>query len=95
MIIPVLTYCGTLNLHHTNTQISKYRSIQKRANQITGKENRNIENFIYVDACITVRKSVEKLSCEYFNNYFIVNDHSKGTRYQNILICAKGEIRNS
>ena len=23
MIIPVLTYCGTLNLHHKNTQFSK------------------------------------------------------------------------
>ena len=86
MIVPLITYNSTVNLHHSQTKIEKYRSLQRRADAITGKDSINIESFLYRDACILVRKILDNDVCENYNEYFKINTHNKRTRNQNNLI---------
>ena len=87
MILPLLTYCGVVNLNTNETQQAKYRSIERRSARIIG-----------VDKVISIRRSIEKRSnvivrtclngllCTNFENYFSINNHEKATRNGKLLL---------
>ena len=84
MVTPLLTYCGIINLEHTQSQLDKFMSIDKRARAIVNdnaiKIPSSIEKQIYKRACILVRKSLDYVLCDNFENYFTINKHPKETR---------------
>jgi len=84
MIIPVITYSSLMNLNLTSTQLNKLKSIDKRAETITGCNNlRSIRGTILKNCCTTVRKCVDGKTCDNFVDYFTVMDHNHNTRNNN------------
>ena len=90
MVTPLLTYCGIINLKHTKSQLDKFISIDKRARAIVNdnaiKIPSSIEKQIYKRACILVRKSIDYVLCDNFENYFTINKHAKETRNHLLLL---------
>lgn len=81
MIVPVITYSSLINLNLTNTQLTKLKSIDRRAQNITGCNNLcSINETIFKNCCMTVRKCLDGRTCENFVDYFTVMEHSQNTR---------------
>jgi hypothetical protein len=87
MIVPLLTYCGIINLNTNRTQLSKFNSIERRSARIIGtKRVPSIKNRIEIRANVIVRNALNGMLCSNFNNYFTINTHAKLTRNGNFLI---------
>ena len=97
MIIPIITYCSTVSLLLTQSKQNKLLSIRRRASEIMDGENLPlIEKIIKRDACMIVKKSLNKELCEQFDEYFTIIEH--GTRTRNngkIIALPQSKTRNS
>ena len=88
MIVPLLTYTGTIHLNLTNTQLQKLSSIEKRASKIisTNATLPKIHQLIKKDACLQVRKCLNHDVCNNFRNYFKLLTHNNNTRNNKLLL---------
>ena len=88
MIAPLLTYSSTHRIPFTNTQSQKLRSLDKRASSIISSDSiPTIEGQIKRDICLLVKKCLLKeLTSDTFNEYFLTNQHNKGTRNNNYSV---------
>ena len=84
MILPTLTYCGSLSLNFTSGQTRKWRSLHSRALEIIDDTNPvNIPSAIEqvkIHSCDLVKKCLDKKVCESFRDYFQLTTHGKFTR---------------
>ena len=86
MVLPILTYCGLLNLKLSRTQEDKLLSIHHRAldiiesspNHKLGIKPPNIYN--QIRACQLVRKCLDGNVCSNFMSYFETHKHNTMTR---------------
>ena len=89
MIVPILTYNGTIKLFFTKTQLEKLGSIERRERKywIGNKHTPMLalDKIMKRKACMTVRKCLGNDICSNFCGYFQVNDHDKDTRNKAIL----------
>ncbi|CAB4026784.1 prostaglandin reductase 1-like, partial [Paramuricea clavata] len=90
MIVPIVTYSGTIKLLYTRTQLEKLGSIEKRAKEIIGSEisipSTYLHKLMKMKACMIVKKCLVNDICSNFCGYFQVNNHDKGTRNSAILV---------
>ena len=92
MIVPTLTYYNVHLTKRTNVQKQNLESFVNRAkNIIKHRSNDNIhltslENIGKQHLCLFVRRCLEKTVPENFENYFKLQQHSIGTRNNNVSI---------
>ena len=92
MVLPVITYCSLLTLHHTRTQSNLFKSLDSRAIKLINQEPSHrintisIESFKHLQACKFVRKCLDNTTCENFHGYFKMLSHQKTTRNNNNCI---------
>ena len=86
MVQPILTYRSTVKLLHTNTQLKKLRSLERRAGVIIGRTVPSIHGCINIESCCLVKKSLERTLCQHFNNYFQINEYGRKTRNSGYLV---------
>ena len=88
MIVPILTYSGTVNLLLTNTQLERLNSIERRAKEIIGSEREipSLNKLIKMKSCLVVRKCLDNEICSNFCGYFQANKHDKDTRNKTIFV---------
>ena len=62
MIVPILTYSGTIKLLFTRTQLEKLSSIERRAKEIIGPEIDipPLDKLMKIKFCLVVRKMLGK-----------------------------------
>ena len=82
MIMPLLTYSGTVHLNLNQQQLKKLASIDNRAKFIVSKDVRlpNTYQQIKKEACLLVRKCLDGNSCNNLFNYFEMINHNNNTR---------------
>ena len=86
MVLPILTYCGLLNLKLSSTRKDKVLLIHHRALNIIkskpsyelGIKPPNIYN--QIRACQLVRRCIDGNVCSNFMNYFETHKHNTMTR---------------
>ena len=91
MVLPVLTYCGILNLKLNRTQENKLNSFHNRAMQIIAK-NRRCEvispiNAIKRRSCVLVYDVLQNNVCHALSQYFMYQEHCKNTRNNKCSVC--------
>ena len=84
IVIPVFTYCGTVNINISRTSLVKLDRIHERAVGIITKTNTvkltPIMTYVKRHACQIVRTSVTRQLQAPMTNYFELLSHSKSTR---------------
>eukprot|EP00794_Sanderia_malayensis_P001521 gene1521-1682_t len=84
MVLPVLTYCGILNLKLNRTQENKLNSFHNRAMQMVAKNQRSEiispNNAVKKGACVLVYNILQNNVCHALNQYFMCQEHCKNTR---------------
>ena len=86
MILPILTYCGVLNLNLTQTQLNKLISLQERATKavfLNGTPEvglQSVTNCKKKRACELVKKIVVGDICDSLKDHFTLNNHVRVTR---------------
>ena len=84
IVIPVFTYCGTVNLYLSRTSLGKLDRIHERAVGIISKTNTvkltPIMTYVKRHACQIVRTSITRQLPAPMTNYFELLSHSKSTR---------------
>ena len=87
IVIPVFTYCGTVNLYLSRTSLGKLDRIHERAVGIISKTNTvkltPIMTYVKRHACQIVRTSITRQLPAPMTNYFELLSHSKSTRNNN------------
>ena len=90
IVIPVFTYCGTVNLNLSRTSLGKLDRIHERAVGIISKTNTvkltPIMTYVKRHACQIVRTSITRQLPAPMTNYFELLSHSKSTRNNKFLI---------
>ena len=90
IVIPVFTYCGTVNLYLSRTSLGKLDRIHERAVGIISKTNTvkltPIMTYVKRHACQIVRTSVTRQLQAPMTNYFELLSHSKSTRNNKLSI---------
>ena len=86
MIVPLLTYRGSVKLTYTKTQQNKFGYLERRAREIIGQPVPKIINVIKKEAIMIVKRSLEKKICKNFENYFEIKSHGIATRNNGYLI---------
>ena len=88
MIIPILTYSGTVKLLLTDTQLERLTSIERRAKEIIGSEREilSLDKLIKMKSCLVMRKCLDNEICSNFCGYFQANEHDRNTRNKNIFV---------
>ena len=90
IVIPVFTYCGTVNLNLSRTSLGKLDRIHERAIDIITKTNpvklTPIMNYVKGHACQIVRTSITRQLPAPMTNYFELLSHSKSTRNNKLSI---------
>ena len=92
MILPILTYCGILQLKLTQTQLRRLSSFHDRAVKIVSLSSSTPAELPSVIQCNrkrageVVRKSLIKDICSPFHDYFTVINHEKKTRNNDCLL---------
>ena len=88
MILPLLTYCGTLQLNYSNTQQKKLDSLHHRAlcmiNCNESVSSPHVLNRIH--ALMLVQECLRGDTCRNFKNYFEIAKHTKNTRNSGFLL---------
>ena len=91
MVLPVLTYCGLLNLKLTRTQENKLNSLHNRAMQIITKKRTckviSPVNAIKRRACVLVHNVLQNNVCHALSQYFTYQEHCKNTRNNRYSVC--------
>lgn len=80
MILPCITYNCTVNLSLNQTQKKKLNSIDKLAARVTGSIQPLVGNEIMIRSIMLVRKCIDNKTCGTFNQYFVLQNHGRGTR---------------
>ena len=77
VIAPIMLYSTLISLQLTTTQQNKLRSIDNRAKRVVGGEVKinRIENRMNKKAC----QCLDGYTCDNFNGYFKLNEHSMRT----------------
>ena len=94
MVLPLLTFNSITNLSLNRTQLDRLRSLDNRANEIV---NRNSEAKVQIklrrsidiirgQACVTVRKCIDRKICSNFQNYFTIYQTNISTRNNGSLL---------
>ena len=90
IVIPVFTYCGTVNLHLSRISLGKRDQIHERAVGIITKTNTvkltPIMTYVKRHACQVVRTSFTRQLPAPMTNYFELLSHSKSTRNNRLSI---------
>ena len=92
IVVPVFTYCGTVDLNLTKTETGKLYQIHRRAVTIINRnDNQNakispITTLVKRRACQLVRKCINEKLPPPMNMYFEIVSHTKCTRNNGILI---------
>ena len=86
MIVPILTYCGLINLHLSQSREDKLLAFHHRALDIIRSNTKyecdiNSPSIInQIKACQMVRNCLDGNVCSNFMNYFEINAHERSTR---------------
>ena len=86
MILPILTYCGVLNLNLTQTQLNKLISLHERATKAVFPNGtpevglQSVMNCKKKRACELVKKIVVGDICDSLKDHFTLNNHVRVTR---------------
>jgi hypothetical protein len=86
MIVPILTYCGLINLHLSQSREDKLLAFHHRALDIIRSNTKyecdiNSPSIInQIKACQMVRNCLDGNVCSNFMNYFEINTHERSTR---------------
>ena len=90
IVIPVFTYCGTVNLYLSRTSLGKLDRIHERAVGIISKTNTvkltPIMTYVKRHACQIVRTSITRQLPAPMTNYFELLSHPKSTRNNKLSI---------
>lgn len=92
MVMPVMTYCGVMNLNLYHTYRLKLQSLDRRSNVIVNAfslknvQLQSIENYNKKRACLLVSKILNDNCCNAFRGYFDVFDNERQTRNNKSLI---------
>ena len=90
IVIPVFTYCGTVNLNLSRTSLGKLDRIHDRAIGFITKTNpvklTPIMNYVKRHACQIVRTTITRQLPANMTNYFELLSHSKSTRNNKLSI---------
>ena len=90
IVIPVFTYCGTVNLNLSRTSLGKRDRIHERAVGVITKINpvklTPKMNYVKRHACQIVRTFITMQLPALMTNYFELLSHSKSTRNNKLLI---------
>ena len=88
IILPILTYGGTVKTTFTETQKEKLILLQNRAKSIIGSEHVPIIiDVIKCESCLLMEKCLErKIQNQIFEEYFALISHDKATRNNNCLL---------
>ena len=83
MILPLLTYCGTLQLNYNNTQRKKLDSLHQRALNIVNSNESVTSPLILnkIHALVPVQKCLRGSICTNFKNYFEITNHTRNSGY--------------
>ena len=87
MIMPILTYSSTIKTNFNPTQLKRFTSLEKRAENIIGLRHNSskcIKDCIDAQICSLVKKCLhKKLNHNILDDYFVITNHSKHTRNNN------------
>ena len=91
MIVPIMTYCGSIQLSTSRTQQTSLAKIDRRASTlIYGKTSSKLVKSTYgkikKQACIIVRKCLNEDVCSPMKCYFQINDNNRVTRNNKLSI---------
>ena len=94
MIMPVLTYCGSVVLGWSNSRVKQIRKIEQRSrNIIKSKANPStdlriptIECAIKKKVCRFVFDCLQDNVCDPFKSYFERKEHGQNTRNNNLAV---------
>ena len=90
IVIPVFTYCGTVNLNLSRTSLGKLDRIHERVVGIITQTNpvklTPIMNYVKRHACQTVSTSITRQLPAPMTNYFELLSHSKSARNNKLSI---------
>ena len=78
--LPCLTFNCTVNLNLNATQERKLKSIDKLSTNVLGKKQTTSKSEILKHSVFIVRKCLDCLVCENFENYFEKLSHQINTR---------------
>ena len=86
-VLPLVNYCGVINLSINKGQLDKFKSLESRGRDILSSFGEiskiilpKIKDMIEKRACLLVRQCIDGKLCVNFRNYFEVLAHSKNTR---------------
>ena len=90
MMVPVITYCGILNLKPTTGQSRKLVGLHQRAIRIIGMSSKeysalSAEKSNIKQACILVHNILKNNICDAFQGHFTTHEHIKTTRNNKCL----------
>ena len=90
MIVPVVTYCGILNLKPTTGQSRKLAALHERARRIIGMRSKECsvlspERSNIKRACILVHNILNNDICDALQNHITTHEHTKTTRNNKCL----------
>ena len=90
IVIPVFTYCGTVNLYLSRTSLGKLDRIHERAVGIISKTNTvtltPIMTYVKRHPCQIVRTSITRQPPAPVTNYFKLLSHPNSTRNNKLSI---------
>jgi hypothetical protein len=89
VVVPLLTYCGIVNLELNKSQMKKITSLERRACFLVNSPEivlPSIQGMIKKRACILVRRCIEGNLCTNYSEYFITYKNSKNTRDSGITV---------
>ena len=90
LIRPLLTYNCLTNLYFSNTQIDKFKSLDKRTKHTASDDFEvNSIDLIYKRGLKMVKKCIDGKLCENFENYLVKTVHGRVTRNKVNLEFAK------
>ena len=79
-IIPILTYMLSVKIHLNDTQLKKLGSIERRGQQIIGKNVPSLRKTAKDRIVKIVNDCLNGEICSNFDNYFEIQDHNINTR---------------
>ena len=92
MILPLLTYCGTLQLNITNTHKLRLDSLHHRALTVISCDAEMKKPIIApyirnkIHSLMLVKQCLDNSVCSNFKDYFQIASHTKSTRNSGFLL---------
>ena len=98
VVVPLITYCGIININLRQTQLMKFTSLERRVLAIIQSCSNTrviltpMNNLIKRRACVLVQQCLQNETCTNFKDYFIRQQHTHMTRNNNVN-CTIPKIR--